>query len=99
MIKLMFKWFQEQAMTIGQKEIKMDTVVFSTPIRKDKVMFFGGLCLCGLVLVVFYHKYLFTRYAVGLLVMLFVSLCKSGLARSIIKNEAMGSYGKILFTV
>ena len=93
MIKLMFKWFQEHAMALGQKEIKMNTVVFSTPIRKDKIMFFGGLGLCGLVLVVFYHKYLFTRYAVGLLVMLFVSLCKSGLARSIIKKDAMGSYG------
>ena len=94
MINLMFEWFQSKARKDG-KEISMEKVKFSIPLRKDKVLFFGGLSLIGFILVVFYHKYLFTRYTVGLIVMVFFSLSKSGLSRAIIKNEPLGSYGKI----
>ena len=93
MVNLMFEWFQSKARKDG-KEITMEKVIFTSPLRYDKILFFGGLSLVGFILVVFYHQYLLTRYTVGLLVMTFVSLSKSGLSRAIIKNEPMGTYGK-----
>ena len=96
MVKLMVEWFREQAKPYG-KDIKVDTLAFKTPIRQDKVFFFGGLALVAFVLVVFYHKYLFTRYSIGILVMLFFSLSKSGLSRAIIKNDVTGNFGKVTY--
>ena len=92
----MVEWFREQAKPYG-KDIKVDTLAFKTPIRQDKVFFFGGLALVAFVLVVFYHKYLFTRYSIGILVMLFFSLSKSGLSRAIIKNDVTGNFGKVTY--
>ena len=93
----MVEWFREKAKRPYGKDIVVDTKAFTTPIRQDKVLFFGGLALVTLVLVVFYHKYLFTRYSIGILVMLFFSLSKSGLSRAIIKNDVTGNFGMITY--
>jgi len=84
-------WLVKQFKTNSKKPLVIEGVQFKVPLRYDKIAFFGGLALTGLV-VLCYYKYLFSRYAVGIFVTSVFCLFKSGFSQARIKNFKFGSF-------
>jgi len=89
------KWFQQKS----QKEIEMKPIFYKTPTDYVKLSFFGYLACIGIALVLFYYNLIFTRYSVGLVVMIAFAIFKSGFSQSRIKKTPFGNFGKSVFSL